>query len=136
MSEVPLYPAWHTKMCLPPWPCSGTKQPGLQNQQPVSSSPRALCSGGLDPRNLKTALFCISFLRKGVVLAYLRRIHNLKNLKRWAEGHWESSTKVTRGRCVAELGALHTSMGSLAKDLGSARANSDLTPRRFTLPSI
>ena len=45
------------------------------------SSPRALCTGGLDPRDLKTALFCISFLRKGEVLAYVGRIHNLKDLK-------------------------------------------------------
>ena len=38
-------------------------------------------AGGLDPRDLKTALFCISFLRKGEVLAYVVRIHNLKDLK-------------------------------------------------------
>ena len=49
-----------------------------------SSSPRAVCTGGLDPRDLKTALFCISFLRRGEVLAYVGRIHNLKDLK--AEG--------------------------------------------------
>ena len=30
---------------------------------------------------MKTALFCISFLRKGEVLAYVGRIHNLKDLK-------------------------------------------------------
>ena len=36
---------------------------------------------GLDPRDLKTALFCISFLRKGEVLAYVGRIHNLEDLK-------------------------------------------------------
>ena len=35
----------------------------------------------MDPRDLKTALFCISFLRKGEVLAYVGRIHNLKDLK-------------------------------------------------------
>ena len=35
----------------------------------------------LDPRDLKTALFCISFLRKGEVLACVVRIHNLKDLK-------------------------------------------------------
>jgi len=29
----------------------------------------------------KTALFCIYFLRKGEVLAYVGRIHNLKDLK-------------------------------------------------------
>ena len=40
-----------------------------------------LCTGGLDPRDLKTALPCISFLRKGEVLAYVGRIHNLKDLK-------------------------------------------------------
>ena len=34
----------------------------------------------LDPRDLKTALFCISFLRMGEVLAYVGRIHNLKDL--------------------------------------------------------
>ena len=44
-------------------------------------APRALCTGGLDPRDLKTALFCISFLRKGEVLAYVGRIHNLKDLQ-------------------------------------------------------
>ena len=32
-------------------------------------------------RDLKTALLCISFLRKGEVLAYVGRIHNLKDLK-------------------------------------------------------
>ena len=48
---------------------------------PFSSSPRALCTGGLDPRDLKTALFCISFLRKGEVLAYVGRMHNLEDLK-------------------------------------------------------
>jgi len=37
--------------------------------------------GSRDPRDLKTALFCISFLRKGEVLAYDGRIHNLKDLK-------------------------------------------------------
>ena len=31
--------------------------------------------------DLKTALFCISFLRKGEVLAYVGRVHNLKDLK-------------------------------------------------------
>ena len=31
--------------------------------------------------DLKTALFCISFLRKGEVLTYVGRIHNLKDLK-------------------------------------------------------
>ena len=36
---------------------------------------------GLDPRGLKTALFCISVLRKGEVLAYVGCIHNLKDLK-------------------------------------------------------
>ena len=41
-----------------------------------------ICTGGLDPRDLKTALFCISFLRKGEVLAYVGRIHNLKDLMR------------------------------------------------------
>ena len=40
-----------------------------------------VCTGGLDPRDLKTALFCISFPRKGEVLAYVGRIHNLKDLK-------------------------------------------------------
>ena len=30
---------------------------------------------------LKTALLCISFLRKGELLAYVGRIHNLKDLK-------------------------------------------------------
>ena len=35
----------------------------------------------LDPRDLKTALLFGSFLRKGEVLAYVGRIHNLKDLK-------------------------------------------------------
>jgi len=35
----------------------------------------------MDPRDLKTALFCISFLRKGEVLAYVGLHHNLKDLK-------------------------------------------------------
>ena len=39
-----------------------------------------VCTGGLDPRGLKTALFCISFLRKGEMLAYVGHIHNLKDL--------------------------------------------------------
>jgi hypothetical protein len=49
---------------------------------------RSLCTGGLDPRDLKTALLRISFLRKGEVLAYVGRIHNLKDLidlKKWGE---------------------------------------------------
>ena len=46
----------------------------------MSSSPRALCTGGLDPRDLKRAFFCISFLRKGEVLACVG-IHNQKDLK-------------------------------------------------------
>ena len=33
------------------------------------------------PRDLKTALLCGSFLRKGEVLAYVGLIHNLKELK-------------------------------------------------------
>ena len=36
---------------------------------------------GLDPRDLKIVLFCISFLRKGEVLAYIGSIQNLKDLK-------------------------------------------------------
>ena len=36
-------------------------------------------AGHMDPRDLKTALFCISFPRKGEVLAYVGRIHNLKD---------------------------------------------------------
>ena len=40
-----------------------------------------LCTGRLDPRDLKAALFWLSFLRKGEVLAYVGRIHNLKDLK-------------------------------------------------------
>ena len=46
-----------------------------------TSQPPADLPGGLDPRDLKTALLCISFLRKGEVLAYVGRIHSLKNLK-------------------------------------------------------
>ena len=42
---------------------------------------RSLCTGGLDPRDLNIARFCISFLRKGEVMAYVGRIHNLKDLK-------------------------------------------------------
>ena len=38
-------------------------------------------TGGPDPRVLKTALFCISFLRKGEVLACVGSIQNLKDLK-------------------------------------------------------
>ena len=34
-----------------------------------------------DPRDLKTALFCISLLRKGEVLAYVGSIQNLKDIK-------------------------------------------------------
>jgi hypothetical protein len=44
-------------------------------------SPRAVYTGELDPRDLKTALLCISFLRKGEVLAYVGRNQNLKDLK-------------------------------------------------------
>ena len=46
-----------------------------------SPSPQPLCTGGLDPRDLKTALFCISFLRKGEVLAYAGLPQNQKDLK-------------------------------------------------------
>ena len=45
---------------------------------------RALCTGGLDPRDPKTAPFCISFLRKGEVLAYVGLPQNLKDLKKAA----------------------------------------------------
>ena len=48
---------------------------------PCRYGPLVLCTGGLDPKDLKTALFCISFLRKGEVLAYVGRFHNLKDLK-------------------------------------------------------
>ena len=37
--------------------------------------------GGLDPRDLKTALVCTSFLRKGEVLAYVGLPQNLQDLK-------------------------------------------------------
>jgi len=37
--------------------------------------------GGLDARDLKTALLCTSFLQKGEVLAYVGLNHNLKDLK-------------------------------------------------------
>ena len=42
---------------------------------------RAFDYGGLDPRDLKTALFCMSSLRKGEVLAYVGRIENLDDLR-------------------------------------------------------
>ena len=41
----------------------------------------ARCTEGLDPGDQKTALFCISFLRKGEVLAYVGRVHNLEDLQ-------------------------------------------------------
>ena len=63
--------------CTRASPLRGT----CQTTAPFSSSPRALCTGGLDPGDLKTALFCVSFLWKGGVLAYVGRIHNLKDLK-------------------------------------------------------
>ena len=48
----------------------------------------ALCTRGLDPKDLKTALFCKSFLRKGEVLAYGGSIRNLKDL----EEHWKAAS--------------------------------------------
>ena len=42
---------------------------------------RPLCTRGLDPRDLKTALFYISFLRKGEALVYVGLPQNLKDLK-------------------------------------------------------
>ena len=54
---------------------------GLMHRGTLLARPRALCTGGLDPGDLATALFCISFLRKGEVLAYVWHIHNLKDLK-------------------------------------------------------
>ena len=53
----------------------------LLNFRTKPPTPQALCTGGLDPRDLKTALFCISFLRKGEVLAYVRLPQNLKDPK-------------------------------------------------------
>ena len=47
----------------------------------LSDEASGVCIGGLDPRDLKTALLFGSFLRKGEVLAYVGRIHNLKDLK-------------------------------------------------------
>ena len=47
----------------------------------MSSSPRVVCIGGLDPRDLKTALLSGSSLRKDEVLAFVGRIYNLKDLK-------------------------------------------------------
>jgi len=42
---------------------------------------RTVCTAGLDPRDLKTALLCVSFLQKGEVLAHVGLHHNLKDLK-------------------------------------------------------
>ena len=47
-------------------------------------------AGSMDPKDLKTALFCISFLRRAEVLAYVGRIHNLKDLgQRASGGSWQ-----------------------------------------------
>ena len=59
----------------------------------------------LDPRDLKTALFCISFLRKGEVLAYVGSIQNLKDLK-------DETPKTQGGR---GLGAGHLILGHRAR---------------------
>ena len=58
-------------------------EPGLESRRDVECNRQRLHSepGGLDPRDLKTALSCGSFLRKGEVLANVRLIHNLKDLK-------------------------------------------------------
>ena len=64
-------------------------------------SPRALCTGELDPRDLKTALFCTSFLRKGEVLAYVGLPPNLKDLKGWRGLTWEEDALIwDRSRVV------------------------------------
>ena len=58
--------------------CSGRSSPSSP-QTLTTHTPRPLRTGGLDPRDLKTALSCISFLRKGVVLAYVGLPQNLKD---------------------------------------------------------
>ena len=73
MSEVPLY---FTRDYIPRALVGGAAK-ACPEYSRASSHPGA---GGLDPRDLKTALFCISFLRKGEVLAYVGRIHNLEDL--------------------------------------------------------
>jgi hypothetical protein len=55
-----------------------------------------LCTEGLDPRDLKTALFCISFLRKGEVLAYVGSIQTLKDLKDYPKYFWRQDAKRKR----------------------------------------
>ena len=62
----------------------------------LSSSPRAVCTGGLDSRDLTTGLFCISFLRKGEVLAHVGLHHNLKDLKKPILGGWANLELVNR----------------------------------------
>ena len=51
-----------------------------------SMAPRPDFGVRFGPQDLNTALFCISFLRKGKVLAYVGRIHNLKDLKDYRKG--------------------------------------------------
>ena len=69
--------------------------------------PIPLVPGGLDPRGLKTALICISFLQKGEVLAYVGRIHNLKDLQVPAPTHTvdyvSSKVKLPSGNALSRL---------------------------------
>ena len=72
-------------------------------------TPRALCTEGLDPRDLKTALLCISFLRKGEVLAYAGRIHNLNDLKdgcRPRVGNQPRNSEMVATGAIGAIGAL------------------------------
>ena len=55
--------------------------PGGRTHQPSRFDQINKSQNSDSPRDLKTALLCISFLRKGEVLAYVGRIHNLKDLK-------------------------------------------------------
>ena len=50
----------------------------------------------------KTELFCGSFLRKGEVLAYVGRIHNLKDLKEFLQV--PSTKDLQKGEVFAYVG--------------------------------
>ena len=53
----------------------------LENTEQGDHDISKMCDHEVRGKSMKTALFCISFLRKGGALAFVGRIHNLKDLK-------------------------------------------------------
>jgi len=63
---------------------------------------------GKEPKH-HTALFCISFLRKGEVLAYVGRIYNLKDLKKKDLKEFRTGRPLCIVQVICGVGALEGS---------------------------